>query len=363
MGSPLGPLFANVFMSNFERKHRQALTELGVRTWLRYVDDIFVTLSDVADADRALEFLNKQHPNIRFTIEHESEGKLPFLDTCVYRGLNSYRTTIYRKKTFTGVYLNWTSLTTKKYKIGLIYCLMDRIWKICADPNDRDQEVSKLRAILAKNEYPEFVIEREIDKFIKNRNDRNERNEAETAVDKDDKPTRFIVLPYVSHKAENFEKRLKSHVNTFYPKVDFNDAFNESPNEVGKYFPYKDQVKNIQQRSLVIYGLKCLTEGCNASYIGKTARILCHRIKEHRTGSESACHQHEIDNPGHLIAYDNVEIIDRADSNFKLEIKELLHIVSKKPSLNKQLNSQSKFNIRTLIIAAYPHLVDEAVRS
>ena len=106
MGSPLGPLFANVFMSNFERKHRQTLTELGVRTWLRYVDDIFVTLSDAADANRALEFLNNQHPNIRFTIEHESEGKLPFLDTCVYRGSNSYRTTIYRKKTFTGVYLN-----------------------------------------------------------------------------------------------------------------------------------------------------------------------------------------------------------------------------------------------------------------
>ena len=239
---------------------------------------------------------------------------------------------------------------------------MDRIWKICSDPNDRDQEVLKLRAILAKNEYPEFVIEREIEKFIKNRNDRIRQNEAETPADKEDKPTRFIVLPYVSHKAENFAKRLKSHVNTFFPKVDFNVAF-KSPNEIGKYFPYKDQVKNIQQRSLVIYRLKCSMEGCNASYIGKTARILCHRIREHRTGPESACHQHEMENPGHTIAYDNVEILDRADSNFKLEIKELLHIVSKKPSLNKQLNSQSKFNIRTLIIAAYPHLVDEAVRS
>ena len=107
---------------------------------------------------------------------------------------------------------------------------------------------------------------------------------------------------------------------------------------------------------MVVYRVKCSNEDCNASYIGKTARILCHRIKEHRTGPESACHQHEMENPGHSMAYDNVEILDRADSNFKLEIKELLHILSKKPSLNKQLNSQSKFNIRTLIIAAYPHL-------
>ena len=30
MGSPLGPLFANVFMSNFERKHMQAFKEQGI---------------------------------------------------------------------------------------------------------------------------------------------------------------------------------------------------------------------------------------------------------------------------------------------------------------------------------------------
>ena len=50
--------------------------------------------------------------------------------------------------------------------------------------------------------------------------------------------------------------------------------------------------------------------------------------------------------------YENVEILDQAESNFKLEMKELLHIIQHKPSLNRQLNRQSKYNIRTLIIAA-----------
>ena len=62
------------------------------------------------------------------------------------------------------------------------------------------------------------------------------------------------------------------------------------------------------------------------------------------------------------MAYDKIEILDTAESNFKLEIKELLHIISNKPKLNKQLNAQSKFNIRTLIIAAHPQCVDEAAR-
>ena len=93
----------------------------------RTVDDVFATLDDKRKAEEILSYLNQQHPNIKFTIEHEVEDRLPFLDTSVYRSQTRYHTTLYRKKTFTGVYLNWTSLTAKKYKINLIYCLLDRI--------------------------------------------------------------------------------------------------------------------------------------------------------------------------------------------------------------------------------------------
>jgi len=43
---------------------------------------------------------------------------------------------------------------------------------------------------------------------------------------------------------------------------------------------------------------------------------------------------------------DNIQVIDRASSNFKLRMKE-------QPELNKQLNSQSDYEIKTLIIQAY----------
>lgn len=381
MGSPLGPLFASVFMSNFERKHAKKLQKLGVRIWLRYVDDVFASLDNKNDATRILEYLNQQHPNIRFTIEHEQDGKLPFLDTLVYRGQTTYHTTIYRKKTFTGVYLNWTSLTSKKYKIGLIYCLMDRIWKICTEIEDRCEEVKKLKIILARNEYPEYVVNREIEKFVSNRT--LEVSKPVYALDKpsvgveppvtrsktaalqqqpEAKLTRFLVLPFVSQKAEGFAKRLKRLVNDFYPQVDFNVAF-RTPDEIGKHFPYKDNIKTNAQRSLVVYRIKCKHQGCDASYIGKTERILKHRIDEHKKKPDSACYQHEKENVGHVMDYDDVEIIDSADSNSKLLCKELLHIVKKKPSLNRQLGNDSSFNIKTLIIAAYPQSADGASTS
>ena len=62
----------------------------------------------------------------------------------------------------------------KKYKIGLIYCLLNRAWKICTDEEEREREINKIRAILAKNEYPEQVVEDEIKKFIGNRQRENE---------------------------------------------------------------------------------------------------------------------------------------------------------------------------------------------
>ena len=76
-------------------------------------------------------------------------------------------TTLYHKPTFTGVYLNWTSLTSRKYKIGLIKCLLDRIWKICSEEVDKEFETEKLKNILLKNEYPIQIIDTEFEKFIK----------------------------------------------------------------------------------------------------------------------------------------------------------------------------------------------------
>ena len=64
MGSPLEPLFANIFMSEFERKHMNKLKELGIRIWKRYVDDIFVTASNETQCMNALVFYK------RTTCEH-----------------------------------------------------------------------------------------------------------------------------------------------------------------------------------------------------------------------------------------------------------------------------------------------------
>ena len=98
--------------------------------------------------------------------------------------------------------------------------------------------------------------------------------------------------------------------------------------------------------------IKCLA--CDADYIGKTKRILIHKIKEHKKIESSACAAHMVTNPGHHMDFENINIIDQASNDMKLKIKELLHIIQKKPKLNKQLSSQSSYEIQTLLIQAYP---------
>ena len=109
----------------------------------------------------------------------------------------------------------------------------------------------------------------------------------------------------------------------------------KAPNEIGKMFPFKDNIKENHLQSLVVYKIRC--ETCGQEYIGKTERILNHRINEHNNAKkDSAIQTHLLEHPTHTINASNNEIIDKADNNFKLMLKEMLHISALKPQLNTQ---------------------------
>ena len=68
-------------------------------------------------------------------------------------------------------------------------------------------------------------------------------------------------------------------------------------------------------------------------------------MKDHQTDKNSHVFEHH-NKPGHEIDFENVEILDRADTVRKLEYKEMLYIRKHKPTINKQTEGE----LFTLII-------------
>ena len=136
-----------------------------------------------------------------------------------------------------------------------------------------------------------------------------------------------------------------------FPKIEFNVAF-QVPRSVGSFFPFKDNIKTKEAQANVVYQITC--ETCNEQYIGMTSRTLNDRLYDHFSTNTTAIGKHKKENPSHLFIAKNVEILDRANSLVKLKVKELLHILKRKPKMNIQLNQQSQYDINTILVKAYP---------
>ena len=80
MYSPLEPALANLFMGYNEQKQLESDYGRLVTFYRRYVDDIFCLFENEHQALTFLDFLNSQHPNLKFTIEKQHMKEIPFLD-------------------------------------------------------------------------------------------------------------------------------------------------------------------------------------------------------------------------------------------------------------------------------------------
>ena len=97
----------------------------------RYIDDLFCIFNNEGQLDDFFNTLNAIHANIKFAKELKHENQLAYLDVSLTRNNDSIKTTVYRKKTNTGLYIKWSSLCLVKYKCNLVICLLERAYRIC----------------------------------------------------------------------------------------------------------------------------------------------------------------------------------------------------------------------------------------
>ena len=167
MGSPLGPTFANLFLCHHETTWLNDCPHQfkPVYYW-RYVDDLVMLFKNKDHVLKFFRYLNSKHKNIQFSFEEEVDGKLSYLDVEISRKEGKFSTSIFRKKTFSGVYSNYESYLPMQYKKGFIRTLLFRAFSISSDYINLNDEISKLKIIWSKNDFPQYFIDKCIFNFL-----------------------------------------------------------------------------------------------------------------------------------------------------------------------------------------------------
>ena len=346
MGSPLGPLLANIFLAFHERSWISDCPARFKPTYYRrYVDDTFLLFRSRGNVSEFLDYLNSKHPNIKFTAELEVDRKLQFLDVCVERVGAAFETSVYRKKTFTGLYTHFSSFTPLTYKLGLMYTLMSRAFRISSSFSTVNVEFERIKAYLVRNGFPATIIDRATRKFL------SKFYGPKPVVSTVEKLRLTICLPFTGKHGMDLRKRVTKLIKGAFPQVSLQFVFIPSF-RIHNLFVYKDRLPS-SIRSKVIY--KYTYGGCNSTYIGKTIRQLTVRVNEHigrscRTGillkkppfSAIREHSQQCNSP---VLSENFRIVSTACSDYELCVHESLLIFRDRPVINTMVHSSSSLRL------------------
>ena len=82
-----------------------------------------------------------------FNKETEQNNKISFLDVNVIRQQRKFITSVYQEPTFSGVYIHFDNFLPDTYKIGMIYTLVNKCFRICSSWSMFHQQLILLREI------------------------------------------------------------------------------------------------------------------------------------------------------------------------------------------------------------------------
>ena len=341
MGSPLGPSFANAFLCEHEVNWLENCpNDIKPVLYQRYVDDIFCLFKDKAQSERFLEYLNSRHERIKFTIEHEVNNSLPFLDCNIYREDGEFATSVFRKKSFSGVYTHFDSFLPSIYKDNLLLALIHRCFKLCSNYKNFHLEIVKLKDIIKRNGYPSRSFDSSVKKYL-NKILGTKRQVVDTVGSA--KQTLTLVLPFLGTTSLKLRNKLRSSFKESSEKFNIRVVFRTSC-RVRSFLRFKDQISE-SMKSHFVYKFKC--SDCNATYIGETMRHYMTRIGEHYRKSEftgkrmnsrpkTSVYKH-IESSGHFNNSDDsfsILAFNPGCSDFILQLQETILISRDKPVIN-----------------------------
>ena len=240
------------------------------------------------------QHINNIEHSIQFTCEIEQDNHLPFLDILLKKeddGIIS--TSVYRKKTHTDQYLQFSSHHALSHKVSVIKTLFTRAESLSSTSIEEATEEVHITKALQANGYPTTLI-------MKNRTSRPLVTGIPTK-----KPSAKVTLPYVQGQSEAIRRILqKLNIKTSFKLVTTLRKMLSHP---------KDPIPMLD-RTGVVNRIRCVD--CDRLYMGQTGRTLVQRIKEHRKAvstfstDTSALAEHVL-TEDHRINWEEASILDQ----------------------------------------------------
>ncbi|XP_050709685.1 uncharacterized protein LOC126994416 [Eriocheir sinensis] len=338
MGSPLGVLMANFFMGCIEEEAFKTTKRPDI--YCRYIDDIFIKTTSTEDAEH-LRRLLQELSGLNFTIEHSTNGSMPFLDILVKQDQDAFNTAVYVKATNPGHCLNGRSECPKRYKDSTIGAYIRRALTHCSNWQQVHHEIDRSTQVLLNNGFDKADIYRQTRKIMDHwhaatSNTTEEKNNINiyykshfsTAYKEDERIMKQIIRRNVT--PTDPEKKLNIVI-YYKSKKTSHLIMRNSPQEE----------KTPTQESHVVYRFICKRGICEAlpsTYIGMTTMKLSRRMSYHLTSGAPRQHLLQKHNTvlTRKILEENTDIIARCPDERRLPILEALNIKEMEPNLNKQ---------------------------
>ena len=316
-------------MSHLEEKCFDGLVCDKPLLYHRFVDDTFAVFTSRDHMLTFFDYVNSLHPSITFTKEEEQSDSLPFLDVLVTRlDDGCLSTSVYRKPTYSGLYMKWDSFVPKQFKRGLVFGLISRAWKLCSNHKIVHDEFCFIKDVLVANGYPVSFIDSCINQFLTRHFSTSQTSEP---IFGPIKKRVVISLPFYGPNSTKLKRQLYRFIGAVVPCVELRVVF-KPVQKLSTLSKLKSPI-DVLCKSNVIYKVQCTD--CDSFYVGKTKRVLKQRLDEHKTDDHSAVLRHSRDT-GHCIAFEEPSIIASDSDELRLYIKESLKI--KELSANKSLN-------------------------
>ena len=285
-----------------------------------------------------LNEINQLHPKLKFTMEMEEDGKLPFLDMEIRHHENKLSSTWYVKPTDTGLIMNYHALAPKRYKRSVVQSFVHRIHRCCSSWENITSSQQRAKYILVKNQYPpefyEPIIGEAMNKI------QAQAQQTEGTVQTEQQPqtagesTKYCMLvQYRGALTDQFVRNLYESKVPVQPVVTLRKI---------RTFVSQLKVKVPDEiSSRVVYEITC--PSCGACYVGQTSRHTCTRLGEHKTKKKQPVRIHFEPCAKRLAHMKDLRILHRTTRGRDfLETLEALYIREIEPTLNTRHEYRSR---------------------